>query len=243
VADYDVNMTGTEVVARIAEFSGSVELLVHTSTQFVARAGVDVTDPMTFDPHTAYGQSKVISEQIVRSLVKNKSWTILRPTNIWGPWHPRYPYEFWRVIDRGLYIHPGGPPVVRTYGYVGNVIQQYVAISDASVDDVGGRVLYLGDPPLRLDDWASAFVRAITGKPMRYAPPGLLLGVARFGDLLGHVKIRFPLQSERLKSMTEDYIVPTDEAISRFTAAPYDLQRGVESTVSWLRSEGLIRRR
>ena len=242
VADYDVNMAGTEIVAELCERLPSVQHLLHTSTQFVARPGVDVSDPLTFDPHTAYGQSKVVSEQVVRSVMRSTAWTIVRPTNIWGAWHPRYPYEFWRVVDRGLYLHPGRSQVTRTYGYVGNVVQQYVGIADADASLTSSAVIYLGDPPLDLSAWAQQFVLAITGRPMRYAPLSALRVLAVFGDALKVVGIRFPLTSSRLRSMTEDYVVPTREAVA-LTAEPISLDDGVRETVDWLRNKALIKRR
>ena len=36
--------------------------------------------------------------------------------------------EAWLVIKRGLYLHPGGKPVIRSYGYVGNIVRDAEAL-------------------------------------------------------------------------------------------------------------------
>ncbi len=131
LGDYEVNTEGTENVLDAIKMCPSVAQLVHTSTQFVVRPGRIPERDDEYAPHTTYGQSKALSEQRVRAAGLPCLWTIIRPTNIWGPWHPRYPREFWRVLAKGLYFHPNGPPAFRSYGYVGNVVHQISRILDA----------------------------------------------------------------------------------------------------------------
>src|SRR5205814_4739841 len=125
-------------------------------------------------PATVYGQSKVITEKLTREANLPVCWTIIRPTNIWGPWHMRYRREFWRVVERGLYVHPGRKPVIRCYGYVKNVVYQIERIFEAPREMVHGKTLYLGDPPINLFDWVDGFSRALTGRPVRVVPLTLM---------------------------------------------------------------------
>ena len=242
VRDYAVNVVGTQNVVD-ASAIGSVQQFIHTSTQYVAKHGTDVSDPLAFDPFTAYGESKVLSEGIIRESLEGIPWTIVRPTNIWGPKHPRYPHEFLRVLDRGLYVHPSGRKVTRTYGYVGNVADQYAQIANPGARKVDSRILYLGDSPIDLADWVDEFSRAITGRSARRVPFAALKSVAMCGDLASKFGVRLPLTSTRLKSMTEDYVVPTNETISLLGAPPMSMTEGVRETVAWLHAEGLVRQR
>ena len=135
--DYAVNSEGTRRVAEAAAEVPSIRRLIHASTQYVFTLGRTPAHDEDYAPFTAYGESKVRSEQVLRGGDWPFTWTIVRPTNIWGPWHPRYPEEFWKVVARGLYFHPGRKRVRRAYGYVGNVAQQLLAMIAAPEEKIG----------------------------------------------------------------------------------------------------------
>ncbi|MGY1723808.1 NAD-dependent epimerase/dehydratase family protein [Blastococcus sp. SYSU DS0533] len=236
LAGYAVNVDGTRNVVEAMTQHVPGARLVHTSTQFVLRPGRDpVTDDL-YDPHTTYGRSKAISEDVVRA-ANGLSWVITRPTNIWGPWHPRYPVEFWRVLERGLYLHPSRPVVRRSYGYVENVADQFIRCATLGDDRVGHRTLYLGDAPLVLDDWVDGFSQELLGRPARRVPLAALAALARVGDLASRAGVRAPLTSSRLASMTQDYVVPMDPTFAALRIEqPISLQEGIRRTVAWLRS-------
>ena len=87
----------------------SVERSIITSTQFVCGPGRVPQNETDYFPATIYGQSKVITEQLTRAADLPSCWTIIRPTNVWGPWHMRYRREFWRVLERGFIFIPAAP--------------------------------------------------------------------------------------------------------------------------------------
>lgn len=239
VREYAMNTIGTDHVVAAVRAAPTVQHFVHTSTQYVAGPEADVSDPEAYAPFTAYGESKVVSERSVRALGDDVRWTIVRPTNVWGPRHPRYPVEFWRVLKRGLYVHPAGPPVVRTYGYVDNVATQYVAILNAPAEKTSGRVYYLGDSPIDIADWVDEFSIALRGHRARRVPLAVLKGIAAAGDVAKRVGYKNPpLSGSRLHSMTADYVVPTDATIGELGDTGVDLHEGVRRTVEWLNSRG-----
>lgn len=231
LADYQVNMAGTANVVSAAEGRH----LIHTSTQYVARPGVDPRPFDQYTPFTVYGESKAVSETIVRRSDKLSSWTIVRPVNIWGPWHPRYGDEFLSVLTRGLYMHPTGPSAIKTYGYVDNVAKQYVAIMEQG-RALNGATLYAGDEPAPLDVWVDAFATALTGRRARRVPRVLLSLLASVGDLAVKGNVRFPLTSSRLSNIVSDYVVPTGETITLLglREAMTPLTEGVRATCEWL---------
>lgn len=235
--DYAVNTVGTRNLVEAMRQCGHLERAIFTSSQFVVGPGPLPGHDEDFRPHTIYGQSKVISEQIVRQAGLACAWTIVRPTNVWGPWHPRYPSEFWRVLKSGRYLHPGRQPVIRSYAYVGNVVFQMQRILDVDVASVDRRVFYLGDPPVDLYRWTSAFSRALLGREPRVVPRSLVKALAMLGDGVTRFGGRFPLTSSRYRSMTVDYPTPMASTIDAFGEAPYRLEDGVEATVRWLRSQ------
>jgi nucleoside-diphosphate-sugar epimerase len=236
VDDYAANTVGSRNVVAACSACPSVVRLVYTSTQFVCGPGSLPSGDFDFRPHTIYGESKVITEQDLRATSPTYTWTIIRPTNIWGPWHPRYPNEFWRVLRRGLYLHPAGKKVIRSYGYVGNVVEQIVEILRAPAERVAGRVFYVGDPPIELSEWVNGFALALTGRTARTVPIGILQIIATLGDGVETLVGRSPLTRSRLRSMTQDYATPMEPTFAALGPPRFSLTQGIEATVDWLSS-------
>ncbi len=232
--DYKVNTEGTNNVLCCIKAIPTLQRVLITSSQFVFSPPGLPGDDEDYRPIGAYGMSKVISEKATRSAGLDCVWTITRPTNVWGPWHPRYPREFWLVLKKRLYFHPGGKPAIRSYGYVKNVVYQMMKILEAPAPIVNKRVYYLGDPPVPLIAWVNGFAMSITGRPARIIPKGLLLALAVTGTLLNGLGIRFPIALSRYRSMTEDYFTPMEATIKNFGLPPYSLEDGIKETVDWL---------
>lgn len=234
--DYKVNTDGTANILQCIKAVPGIQRIIITSSQFAcAPPGIPKNDE-DYKPIGAYGTSKVISEKLTRSAQLSCVWTIVRPTNIWGPWHPRYPREFWLVLKKRLYVHPDGKPAIRSYGYVRNVVVQMLKILEAPSAIVDKKVYYLGDPPISLLDWVNGFSMAITGKPVRTVPRWFFKMLATAGSALNVFGIHFPIQLSRYRSMTEDYFSPMEPTIMNFGSPLYSLEGGINETVEWLKS-------
>jgi len=234
---YRVNIEGTRNVLEAIRATPSAQRVIITSSQFVCAPGRLPKGDTDYFPETIYGQSKVITEQLTRETDLPICWTIIRPTNIWGPWHMRYRREFWRVLQRGLYLHPGHEPVIRSYGYVKNVVHQIQRIFQADVDPVCGKTFYLGDRPINLYDWTNGFSRALAGHDVRIVPRSWLRFVALLGDVPTWLTGKaFLINSSRFRSMTTNYETPIGRTFELFGENPYTLEDGIRGTVEWLKS-------
>jgi nucleoside-diphosphate-sugar epimerase len=236
VDDYAANHVGTENLIRAIRETRSVERVIFTSSQFVVGPGELPRSDCDFRPHTIYGVSKVKSEEAVRHANLACIWTIIRPTNIWGKWHPRYPNEFWKVLKQGRYFHPRGDRIIRSYGYVRNIVQQMFTILDRTPDVVDRETFYLGDPPIDLVEWTNAFSVELRGSPVRVVPRLLLRGIGLIGDVVVATGRSFPLYTSRYRSMTESYLTPMEKTFERLGLPTITLHEGVHETVAWLRS-------
>lgn len=234
LADYEVNTKGSEILFELCE-KYHIEFLVHTSSQFVNQAVGFPASDVDYAPHTIYGESKVISEKYLRSKNFTFNWCIIRPTNIWGPWHLRYPYEFWKVLKEGKYFHPGSKPVIRSYGYVGNICWQIMElIKRRNENEIARNVFYVGDAPMNMYHWANAFSLAITKRNVRVVPGVLVYLLACVGSFLRKLKIKFPITLSRYQSMTTDNPAPMEKTLELLGKPPYSLEEGVAITVNWL---------
>ena len=232
---FRANTQGTRNFIRAAQAAPSIRRILICSSQFVCGPGRLPSHDEDYFPATVYGQSKVITEQETRRADLRCEWVIVRPTNIWGPWHPRYPQEFWSIARRGLYFHPGGKPVIRCYGYVGNVADQIVALLEQPGEKVDRQTFYVGDPAADIYDWADAFCRALHGKPARKIPRLLLRAAGIAGDVITTVTRKpFYITSSRYRSMITDYVTPMEKTFAMIGYPLVGLEQGVKETVAWL---------
>jgi nucleoside-diphosphate-sugar epimerase len=235
--DYEINIKGSQNILTAIKNCPQVERVIITSTQFVHQYKGLPKDDEDYAPHTVYGESKVIMEKMTRHAGLNATWTIIRPTNVWGPWHLRYPYEFWSILSKGLYFHPGRQPVIRSYGYVGNVVYQIISIIESPVEKIGSKVFYVGDLPLDLYDWVNGFSIRQVGKNVRVVPRLIVRALALVGDFLALAGVGFPITSSRYKSMTNSNVAPLEKTFETFNNPPYSLEQGIEETIEWMKQE------
>ncbi|GAB4043911.1 NAD-dependent epimerase/dehydratase family protein [Spirosoma litoris] len=238
--DYNENHVGTKNLLQVIKRCLSIERVIITSTQYVYKS-TEQAFPLSsvdYKPHTVYGESKVLTEQYTHNANLECVWTIVRPANIWGPWHMRYPVELWKIIDKGYYFHPASHPVIRTYGYVKNIVHQIyqMVISDPSI--VNKKTFYVGDAPIDSYEWLNSISMRLKGKRLKRVPTGIFKTIAEGGDFLRKIKIPFPLYSERFRNMIEDYPAPTDITINTFGVANDNLDENVIETINWLKGEG-----
>jgi GlcNAc-P-P-Und epimerase len=233
--DYADNVLGTRRVLEAVKASPGVERVVVTSTQYVVRPGRLPPDPSYFEPYSVYGESKVETEKLTRAADLPVCWTIVRPTIVWGPWHPTMPAGLWRYIARRWYLHPGREPILRAYAYVGNVVDQVARILTAKRDVVDGQVIYVGERPIDSLEWVNAFSRRLTGRTVRVVPRVLWRRLAQFGDMGRGIGLRFPMTTDRYRRMITHDAVPIEATFERLGAPAYDFEEAVDRTAEWLR--------
>lgn len=231
---YRQNTDGTAHLLDAIRATPSIERVVITSSQFVCRPGYVPKTDTDYRPHTVYGQSKVVTEERTRQAGLACTWTIIRPTTIWGPWLARHREVVFPAIRRRIYMHPGRRPCMRSWGYVGNVVFQVRRLFELPAGAIHRRTLYVGDPVRDLYTWVDGFSRALTGRGPRVVPKPVVRAIALAGDLVTGVGGRFPITSSRFRSMIEDYPVPIDASLALFGPLPYSLETGIRETVEWL---------
>jgi GlcNAc-P-P-Und epimerase len=239
--DFRDNTIGTANVLDAVKHTPSISRVIITSSQHVRKPGSGIPQrDDDFKPLGLYGESKVITEQLTRRADLNSTWTIIRPTMIWGPFHPFLATGALRMIKKGIYFHPRGEPVIRSYGYVKNSIWQIEKIMLAQDCVVDKKTFYVGEIPSNQLDWLNAFSSALTGKNVRVVPRFFIYSLAKIGDILFLFGIKFPMYSERFRNLTTSNPVPVQSTIDAFGQPPYSLQVGISETISWLRDQGGI---
>jgi len=213
-----------------------VRRAVWTSTQLVCRPGHRPRDALDYCPHTLYGESKVLTEKIVREHDgAGREWCLVRPTTVWGPGMSAHYQRMLSMIKRGRYFHVGRGPYFKTYGYIDNVVDQYRKLMRAPREQIHRRTFYVADyEPLDVVAWCDDLQRALGGPPIRHVPYAAAALLARTGDLVNAAGFRsFPFTSFRLRNVLTEYqfdMVPTQEICG---PSPATYQQGVAATAAW----------
>ncbi len=239
--DYSANTVGvSNVISAIGE-AGTVRQAIFASTKLVCPNGHLPNSMDEYSPDTTYGKSKVIGEQLVKAAGDFcRTWSIVRPTSIWGPWC-EIPYgRFFSMVVRGYYFNPGSHSPKRSFGYVGNVLEQLFSIvRNGSV--AHRQTFYLSDYQVTtVASWADEIARQAHGRRVRSIPEPIVEFAARSGDLLQRLGWKdVPLTTFRLGNMRKDTSrVPLESIQEVCPELPYSLSDGVAETLAWLKRHG-----
>lgn len=239
IDDYTANTIGVKNVITALLGCESLKLTVFASSMLVCRVGYQPTHETDYCPTTPYGESKVEGERLVRSLgTERLAWVIVRPTSIWGPWFSTPYKDFFTAIRNGLYAHPRGIRIRRSYGFVLNTVYQLDQLRAHLGGHTVGRSIYLADyAPIELHTWGTLIQKALQSRKIREIPISLLKVGAWTGDFLKLLDLRFPLTSFRLNNMLTETIHDT-KPLSEITGTlPYTTEEGVKMTCDWLLSQ------
>lgn len=239
VSDYSSNVLGVEHLIAATKGLPEPPIVIFASSRLVCEIGYVPRDDTDWRPSTAYGESKVRGEQIVRKQCLHAPWIIVRPTSIWGPWFEAPYRNFFEAVLAGRYMHPRGRKILKSFGYVENSVHQLLQLGRAPTDAITGRVLYLADyEPLELGEFAGAIAREGGASGVRTIPVSMLRLVAGAGDIVHHFGWREPpLTSFRLNNLLTEMVFDLEPMQATTGELPVDWTEGVRRTVRWLQGE------
>jgi GlcNAc-P-P-Und epimerase len=239
LSGYAANIEGVSNLVEAIRVTPSVTRCIWTSTQMVCRVGYVPASSIDYQPDTAYGRSKVRTEEIVRaSDGAGREWCLVRPTTVWGPGVNQHYQRFLKLVKLGLYFHVDSGPLYKSYGYIGNITHQYIRLLHAPAEIIQGRTLYLADYlPIDLVSWCNAFQRSLGARPIPVMPRLLVRLLALTGDALGQFGARrVPFNSFRLKNMLTQYQFDMRETEAICGPLPFTIEDGVRITADWINS-------
>jgi nucleoside-diphosphate-sugar epimerase len=235
IADYEVNFSGTQNLIDAVNRIGGVERILFTSSMLVSGPGHTPRGLEDCKPTTLYGESKVKMERLIHKANLATQWSIVRPTSIWGPWFGEPYRNFFDLVLKGMFIHPGRRACIKTYGFVGNSVRQLESLLTAPAEDVNRRTFYIGDaPPLDISVWADQIRRTYCGRKCWSLPYICAALMASVGDVLKKAGIHFPLTSFRLNNMTTDNVFDLDHLVAVTNVPPVSNEEAIRMTLDWL---------
>lgn len=239
-ADYRANTEGTANVIDAVAACGGAPHTVYASSRLVFAIDHRPSHLFDYKPSTAYGASKITMERIVRDRASEAgTWTMVRPTSLWGPYF-EVPYrDFFDSVRRGRYVNVRGRSPRKSFGYVGNAVHELLAIASAPRERTHEQVLWLSDyRPLELGPWARMIAERFQVAPPRTVPYSVLRAAAKVGDLAQRIGVREPpITSFRLNNLLNDMVYDTSSTEKIVGPLPYSLEDGVAATVNWILEE------
>ena len=238
--DYAANTTGVLNLIECLKSVTKPRLVLFSSSMLVCRLGYVPKRELDFCPTTPYGLSKCRGEKLIREQANSAfPWIILRPTSLWGPWFSTPYHDFFFAIQRGLYLHPRGKEVRRSYGFVLNSVHQIAQLVNSTPANLLGRSIYLADyEPTELGAWAREIQRHLDAPRIREVSPKLLLWAAILGDSMKKIGWRsVPLTTFRLRNLLTEAIYDTADLEVACGPVPYTMSEGVAMTCDWMRAQ------
>lgn len=240
ISGYSANSDGVRNLIAAVAATPSCRRVVYTSSQLVCRPGHVPVSDTDYCPHTVYGESKVLTEQIVRAEAgKASEWCLARPTTVWGPGMSPHYQTMLRLIARGRYFHCGSSPLLKSYSYAANIAWQYLQLLHAPTAAMHAKTFYLCDyEPLSLRRYANDMAREIGARRIPTVPLPIAKVLAKTGDVINAGGWRsFPFNSFRLHNILTEYVFDTRQTEEVCGPLPVSYEEGVRSTAKWFKDE------
>jgi nucleoside-diphosphate-sugar epimerase len=187
----------------------NIKKFVFFSTAKAAADKVDgvLTEDVIPTPVGPYGESKIAAEEYILNKLKNcpdefkeRGVYIFRPCMIHGPGNKGNLNLLYNVVKKGIPWPLGAFENRRTFTSVENIC---FAVNGVLTKDVLSGIYNMGDDEaLSTNELIEEICKSLGKKPRIWKlPKGLMSGVAKIGGAL-----HLPLDSERLRKLTENYI-------------------------------------
>ena len=231
----------TELTKKIFDYfllHSKCKKFVFFSTAKAAADKVDgiLTEDVTPSPVGPYGESKIAAERYLLSKLedvrsKSKDVYIFRPCMIHGPGNKGNLNLLYNVVKKGIPWPLGAFENRRTFTSIENIC---FAVEGVLTKDVPSGIYNMGDDEaLSTNELIEEICKSLGKKAHIWKlPKGMMNGVAKMGD-----KLHLPLNSERLRKLTENYI-SSNEKIKKALGVekmPVDARTGLQSTLKSFR--------
>lgn len=208
---FDINTNLTQKIFDFFLKSSAKKFIFFSSVKAAADSVVGdiLTEDVTPTPVGPYGESKIRAEELIMDQCGNmpmcqlgeKQVYILRPCMIHGPGNKGNLNLLYSVVKKGIPWPLGSFENRRSFTSIDNLC--YV-IEGLLTKDVPGGIYHMGDDEAMSTNELIATICEVMGKKPHIWKINrkMMEGCARLGTLL-----RLPLNTERLRKLTENYVV------------------------------------
>ncbi len=206
---FKVNTELTKELFDLFLLSNARDFIYFSSVKAAADTVVDVLyEDVIPAPATPYGQSKQQAEAYLLSkpLPAGKRLFIIRPCMIHGPGNKGNLNLLYKFVMKGIPYPLAAFRNKRSYLSIDNL--NFVVKTILERPAVPSGIYNLADDDVVSTNELVTIIGSVLGRKQRLmaVPKGLLKAMARVGDVL-----RLPLNSEKLKKLTENYVVSNNK--------------------------------
>lgn len=199
------------------------------------KAAADSVDDLLIEdvipkPDTVYGKSKLKSEQYLLSqnLPFGKRLFIIRPCMIHGPGNKGNLNLLYKVVEKGIPWPLASFVNKRSFLSIDNL--NFLLLTMLQNDKIlSGIYNFADDQPISTNELVRIIAKTSRKKErLLKIPTNLITTVAKVGDIL-----KLPLNSERLKKLTESYVVSNAKIKAELSIEhlPFSAEEGLIKTI------------
>ena len=246
---YRINYEGTKnFVHAILKTQTSLKRFVYMSSLSVFgaikehRPYLEIDENDTPRPNTAYGKSKLKSEQFLDSIGNDFNYVILRPTGVYGPREKDY-FLMAKSIKQHIDFSVGYKQQDITFVYVKDVVQAVFLSLDHGMS---GRKYFLSDGNVYQSKTFSDYLYNELGLHWWIrikAPIWLLRIVTFFGEYIGRMTGHMTtLNNDKFNILKQrNWRCNIEAACDELGYHPhYGLRLGVSEAVAWYKANGWL---
>jgi len=244
---FKVNYEYTLNLVNALRYSGNIpDKFVYMSSMGAFGSGDEINyTPLrpedTPKPNSAYGISKILSEQYIQSL-SDFPYLILRPTGVYGPREKDY-YVMVKMLNAGLDVAVGFKPQRLNFIYIKDLVKVCFSAVESPLQN---KAWFVADGDVYTSQEYTDIVRKVLGKKHVLKitfPLGVVKIVSVFAGLFCRI-IGKPslLNLDKYKIMKQRNWTCDISSLKKDLGfeAGYNLQRGMEETVAWYKENGWL---
>lgn len=206
---FDINVGLTKTIFEHFLHSSASKFIFFSSVKAVADSVGDevLTEDSVPSPKTAYGKSKLEAENYIlsQSLPIGKKVYILRPCMIHGPGNKGNLNLLYKLEQKRIPWPLGSYENLRSFVSIDNVT--YIVSELIKRDIPSGIYQIADDEPVSTNDLIRLIAQSKKRKVLILKIPKKIVNIsAKIGDFF-----HFPLNTERLKKLTESYVVSNNK--------------------------------
>lgn len=247
---FEVNVDGTRHLLQAAESAQVCRAVVVSSDSpfgFNLNRDHQFDELSPYNPYMAYGQSKMLMEEVVRAYQgRGKLETVVvRPPWFYGPGQPLRQTTFFRMIRRGTVPIVGDGENRRSMAYIDNVCQALLLCE--RIPAANGQTYWIADRrPYTMKEIVDTVERlmerefgfAVARKRMRL--PSLASEVARLCDKLLQSLGFYHQKIHVLSEMSKTIACSIAKAQRELGYEPtVELEEGMRRSLAWCLTEGI----
>lgn len=201
-----------------------------SSVKAAADTVVDIlTEDVEPNPITHYGKSKIEAENYItnQKLTEGKKVYIIRPCMIHGPGNKGNLNLLYKLVEKGIPWPLAAFENKRSFLSIDNL--NFLILQMLNKNIPSGIYNFADDKSISTNELISAINTALGKKAKLWKiSKDLIEGIAGFGD-----KLHLPLNTERLKKLTESYVVSNQKIKSALgiDKLPFSAEEGLIKTI------------